>query len=422
MPYNPLPLLISAVGLYLLIKLRFFFILHPVRTLGSGLGTLRGPGKIASFTLALAGTLGVGNVFGVAVGIIIGGEGSVLWLLVSSLFSSVIKYSEVTLAADNLSGCGGGMFYAIKNSYPKFGFILSRLYAIACLLLAFAMGAALQIHTVGSTASEIFNTPPTLTAVLFIIPVLFAVLGGRKFISKITLFIIPLTTIIYISMTSTVIFSHLSDIPRITRLIFEDAFRPDSAIGGISGFLLSRALSEGYSRGILSNEAGAGTSTIAHTSADGGSPAQAGVLGIFEVFFDTALLCMFTAYSVLLAVPDPSAYEGGMSLILAALDTSFGSFSPCLVLFCVLAFAYSTVVCWYYYGAECIRQLTGRGESLYYLIAFIVSLAVGGILSEGVLVLLSDALLLILTLLTLPTLTKNSDRIKLLSESVIRKT
>lgn len=417
MPYNPLPLLITVAGLYLLVKLRLFFVLHPIRTLKLGLGALGTRDKIASFTLALAGTLGVGNVFGVAVGIIIGGAGSVFWLFVSAIFSSVIKYSEVTLAADNLSGRGGGMFYAIKHSFTRTGNTLSRVYAIACLCLALIMGASFQIHTVGATAAQIFNTPPAFILIIFIISVLFVILNGRKTISKITLFVIPLTTVIYIIMTCTVIFSRFDAIPTLTGQIIKGAFSTDSALGGAIGFLFSRALSEGYSRGILSNEAGAGTSTIAHTSVDVAVPAQRGVLGIFEVFFDTTLLCMLTAYAVLLSVPDPSVYSGGMSLILAALDGSLGRASPVLVLICVLAFAYSTVVCWYYYGQECIKQLTGRVGNFYYIIAFISSLVIGTFLEERWLVILSDVLLLILTALTLPTIIKNSDRIKHLSES-----
>ena len=416
MLYNPLPLLITVAGLYLLVKLRFFFLLHPLRTLKLGLGALGTREKIASFTLALAGTLGVGNVFGVAVGIIVGGAGSVFWLFVSAIFSSVIKYSEVTLAADNLSGSGGGMFYAIRNSFKSTGSILSRVYAIACLCLALVMGASLQIHTVGATTAEIFNTPPVFVLIIFTVSVLFAILNGRKTISKITLFVIPLTTVIYIIMTCTAVFSHLDAIPALTGRIIEDAFCPRSTLGGVLGFLFSRAMSEGYSRGILSNEAGAGTSTIAHTSVGSGMPAESGVLGIFEVFFDTSLLCMLTAYAVLLSVPDTSAYSGGMSLILASLDGSIGRASPTLVLICVLAFAYSTVVCWYYYGQECIRQLTGRAGNFYYVIAFVSALAIGTFLEEQWLVILSDVLLLILTALTLPTLIKNSDRIKHLSE------
>ncbi len=416
MAYNPLPLLITAAGCYLLFKLRFFFILHPIRTLKLALGALKTREKIASFTLALAGTLGVGNVFGVAVGIIVGGAGSIFWLFVSALFSAVIKYCEVTLAGDNLAECGGGMFYAIRNSYPKFGHGLSRVYGVACLLLAFVMGAALQIHTVGDTCVEIFNTPPTLLLIFFILLVLFAVLRGQNAISKVTLFLIPLTTIIYIIMALRAVFGNIEAIPAVTRTILSGAMSPSGAAGGIIGFLFSRALTEGYSRGILSNEAGAGTSTIAHTSVHDGDPVTTGVLGILEVFFDTTLLCTLTGYAVLLTVPDPSVYNGGMSLIFAALGSSIGPLSPFLIFLCVGAFAYSTAVCWYYYGLECIKQLTGKRRSALYLFIFILALALGWRAPEGALVVLSDILLLVLSMLSLPTLIKSSDRIKSLSE------
>jgi len=417
MSLNPLPLLISAAGIYLIFKLRLFFILHPIRTLRLGRSAIGTPRELASFTLALAGTLGVGNVFGVAVGIMIGGAGSVFWLLVSVLFSSVIKYCEVTLASDNSSATGGGMFYAIRNTYPKYGVVLSCIYAIACLALGIVMGAALQTHTVSSTYAEIFDTPPTLVPWALLIVVLLAVLRDRRFISRLTLFIIPLTTVVYVSMTFSVILAHLSEIPSVTRLILYDAFTPKGAVGGGVAFLFSRAAAEGYSRGILSNEAGAGTSTIAHTTVDGAEPAARGVLGIFEVLFDTALLCMLTAYAILLSVPDPALANGGMALVLAALETSLGRASPYLLFISVLAFAYSTVVCWYYYAAECVRQLLGREPRALFLLVFASAILLGGTVGESTLVLLSDILLLVLSLLSLPTVLKNSDRVKALSES-----
>ncbi len=417
MSFSPLPIIITVAGLYLLIKLRFFFILHPVRSFGRALRTLRRPGKLGSFTLALAGTLGVGNVFGVCVGIIVGGAGSVFWLLVSTLFSSVLKYAEVLLSSDNKSHEGGGMFYTVRNTYKRIGHPLSLIYAALCLLLAFVMGAALQSSTVISTSDGIFDTPPYITALLMSLLVAASVLGGGRIIGKITLIIIPLTTIIYITLAAGIILPNLYRIGDILSLILHSAVAPKAGVGGVLGFLLGAPFREGYSRGILSNEAGAGTSTLAHATSADDEPATAGLLGILEVFFDTALLCMLTALAVLLAIPNPDAYDSGMSLIIDAFSSGFGSTAAYLLLFCVFAFAYSTVICWYYYGNECVRQLFGGEYKLLYFPVFLAFMLFGYLINESTLVLLSDLLLLLLTVITVPTLIKNSDRLLYLSES-----
>lgn len=414
--FNPLPILITLAGIYLLFKLRFFFIFHPFRSFGRAVRTLAEPEKLKSFTLALAGTLGVGNVFGVCVGIIVGGPGSVFWLFVSAVFSSVLKYAEVVLTADNKSDTSGGMFYIVRNTYSRCGGRLSRVYAVACLALSLVMGAALQSNTVSKTGAEIFNTPPYLLLTFFVTLTALAAFGGGKIISKITLIIIPLVTIVYIFLTSSVIFTHIDGLGKAIASVIDGAMAPEAGIGGVFGFLLGAPMREGYSRGILSNEAGAGTSTIAHATSGGGDPATRGLLGILEVFFDTALLCMLTAFCVLLSVPDPAAFDGGMSLILASFDLTFGGVAKWLLLICVFAFAFSTVVCWYYYGTECIRQLFGREYKLIYFPAFLLATVIGGFSDEGVLVLLADILLLMLTVITLPTLIKNSDRVVTLSE------
>lgn len=416
-----LPSLISAVGAYFLYKLRAFYILHPIASYKEVISSLGKRDNLTAFTIALAGTLGVGNVFGVAVGIIVGGAGSVFWLLVSALFSSVLKYAEVTLAKDNKSGASGGMFYCIKNSFSHLGGFLSKLYAAFCLLLAFVMGAALQSRTLVDTTGEIFNTPPHIVSIIFAIIIAVSVIGGRKIIGKITLFCIPVTTIIYIALTLLVIILNIERLPEVISKIFTQAFDFSSVGGGIFAFLTSRAISEGYSRGILSNEAGAGTSTIAHASETSHTPRVAGLFGTLEVFFDTVVLCMLTAFAILLSVPDPESFSFGMSLCLGAISGTLGDVAGYLLLLCVTAFAYSTVVCWYYYGNECYTQLFGLVGRFVFLPLFLLSVFLGALIPEGALVLFSDISLFVLTALTLPTLIKNSDRICHLSELGIHK-
>lgn len=416
MLYNPMPIIITIAGLYLLFRLRGFFILHPIRSFKGALRTLSVRENFRSFTLALAGTLGVGNVLGVAVGIILGGAGSLFWLSVSSVFSAVLKYAEVTLAADSRDGAHGGMFYSVRASYVRLGGALSVIYALACLSLGVIMGAALQSHSVVSISGEIFDTPPALSAILLVVLVLFAVVGGGKFIARITAFAIPVSTIIYILLTIAVIALNYGRLPEVVGMIISEAFSGRAVSGGVIGFILSAPVREGYSRGVLSNEAGAGTSTIAHATGGEMSPAVRGILGILEVIFDTVILCMLSGLAILTAIPDPTAFTSGALLILTAVTSALGSFSGYLLFFAVLVFAYSTIVCWYYYAEECVRQLFGRRMPLILIPIYIAAVILGVHLSEGALVYLSDILLLVLVSISVPTLIKNSDRLVYLSE------
>ncbi len=412
---NLLPIIITLTGAYFFVRLRAFFIIHPIKTAKCAISALGEKENFRAFMLALAGTLGVGNVFGVSFGIIVGGAGSVFWLLLSSLFSATLKYAEVSLSAGEEIKEHGGIFFVIKSAHRKFGKVLSFIYAASCILLSLFMGSALQSNTVFSSSGEIFDTPPTFIPIIFAILIFLSVLFGGKIIRKLTAIVIPLTTIIYIIIMLAVIIINIGQIPDILFKIITEAFKPSAAVGGIFGFLFSSAVREGYSRGILSNEAGAGTSTIAHMTATDMVPAARGVLGIFEVFFDTTLLCTLTALAILTAVPNTGDFGGGMSLVLHAIGGTLGTPFTYILSFLVFAFAYSTILSWYYYGTECIYQIFGKYMNFVFLPMFILSIIVGAYLPESMLVFFSDTLLFILTIITVPTLIKKADRIVALS-------
>ena len=414
MPYNPLPIILAFAGAYLLIKVRFFYILHPVRSFGSAIRALSDKKSLTSFMLALAGTLGVGNVLGVAMGIIVGGAGSVFWLLLSAIPASVLKYSEVVLASDGDRG-RGGMHCFLRERFPVAGRSLSAIYATACLLLSLFMGAALQVKSVAALISP-FGADTLIVAAVAVFVVLLSVVRGAEAVGKITLIVIPLTTMIYIFLTISIIASSYERIPDVVSMIIGDAFSPRAGAGGACGFLTSMALREGFARGMLSNEAGAGTSTMAHACGGERSSRVRGLLGVLEVFFDTVLLCGLTALAILTAVPDPWAYDNGMELVLSSVRLGIGGeYAPLLVL-SVISFAYSTVICWYYYGSECMRFAFGGRYGGAFTLLFLTFVFVGVFISEWILVLVADVLLLIMTALTVPTLIKSSDRIVELSE------
>ena len=420
MEFNPLPIILAAVGSYFLIKLRFFFILHPVSTTSRGIRAIKDKRAFRSFSLALAGTLGVGNVFGVAIGIIIGGAGSLFWLFISMFFAMVIKYAEVVITSDNLyhdTDTHGGIYYVIRSSFPHCGKVFSAVYSFAVLGLSLVMGAALQTDAVCESALATTTAPRLSLALFFVLMTAYAIIGGARKIEKITAIIIPLTTIIYIFITSCIIIVNFDGLGAVIERIFMSAFNFESALGGGVGFLMSAPLREGFARGILSNEAGAGTSSIAHARSGVLSPATAGILGIFEVWFDTGLLCMLTGFSILLSVPDPGAFDSGMALVTFTVGNLFGTAGKYTVLFSVFAFAFATVVCWFYYGSEAWGALFGKKKRAVFAPLFLSFVFLGCYTDSMTLIGITDALMLVATILSLSALIKNSDRIKSLSEN-----
>ncbi len=411
-----LPILVTVVGAYMLVRLRFFFIIHPIKTAKRLLKSLKVRENFSALSLALAGTLGVGNIFGVAVGIMIGGAGSLFWMFVSAVFSAAIKYSEVVMCASEGERCGRGMMNVIEKSLGKRGKIVGGVYAALCLLLSFAMGSALQAGSVGGVATDSLGTSPVLVLAVLLVLVALGISGGVLKIEKMTSFIIPATTIIYILMSLFVIFSKIALLPSVIWQIVSSAFSLESVGGGVASFAMIRAIKEGYVSGVLSNEAGVGTSSMAHTRARDISACECGLFGIVEVLFDTVFICMLSGVVILLFNDSPAEYSSAMRLVSDSFASVLGDGSRFVLLLCVLSFAYSTIVCWYYYGNVCRRYLFGERFSKIFTALFLVFICVGVSASDIFSVRLADTLLLLMSLPTLFSLIKFSDRIVTLSE------
>ena len=411
---NLLPIIVTLGGAFFLFKLNFFFVLHPVRTIRATASALKEREARHSLFLALAGTLGVGNIVGVAVGISVGGAGSVFWLLVSSVFASVLKYAESTLAADMRGADGGGMLPVISTVFARKGRAVSALYACLSIALSFVMGAALQTSSVVTSVSVGFSVSAALAAAIFSVAVLLVIINGADKIKRFTAVIIPITVGIYVILCLVAIFLNADKIPEVVAAIFASSFSFEGIEGGILGTVAALAVREGFCRGLLSNEAGAGTSAYAHSSR-ASVPTESGLLGVCEVFFDTVVLCTLTALAVLLCIDNPSDYTIGMLLVLDSVGAVFGSFSRLLVAISVAAFAYSTVICWYYYGSRAVSFVAPRFHRAY-CIAFLASVFVGGLVGDVLLIHTADFILLALSAITVLTLIKSSDRLRCLSE------
>lgn len=413
---NLMPLFIVFSAIVMLFCLRFFLVLHPLNTLKMAFKALLFSKAKSTLALALAGTLGVGNIIGVAVGIGIGGAGCVFWIAFSALFSSVLKFSESALSRDT-DRLGGGMLSVIVKTFKAFGKAISRIYAILCLGLALVMGGALQASSASECIGKVFGGAQYHFFLgVFVFLVLIAISNGGRFIERIMSFVIPISVLAYVALSIAVIVLNHQRIPDAVSSIFTSAFSVRSAGGGLFSFLSITTIREGFFRGLLSNEAGAGTSSLAHSDNDRDSVVTAGLLGICEVVFDTLILCTLTGLAVLVGAPDYSSYNSGIEIILNAFGRSLGNVSVIVLTVIISAFAFSTVVCWFYYGLKCFAFLFGTGYQAIYKSVYIVAVIFGLLGNVNFFIEVSDYLLFALCLISTVTVMKNSDRLRNLSE------
>lgn len=406
-----LPGIVTAVGAFLLIRLRAFFVFHPIRTAREIAEGLKDRGGRKAFCLALAGTLGVGNIFGVSAGIMIGGAGSLFWLFVSTFFAMVIKYAETLLVFDG-GAARGGMASMMRKVFTRFGRLAAPIYAALTVALALFMGSAMQSSALLDSAEQTLSLKPAVTLIILLILFMPCLIGGARKIENITEIIIPLTTIIYIIGCIAVIIVNFSRLDDAICEIISSAFSFRSALGGGVSFL---AIKEGFARGILSNEAGVGTSAMAHSRSAERTPHVAGLFAMCEVFFDSTLLCMLTGIAILVSVEEVSAFKTPMSLVSEAFSSALGSRIALILPFLIFAFAYSTLICWYFYGRECMSVFFPK-IAWAFPPAFIIFIFISGSLRSQNLLYVIDIILLLMAFLTLSAIVKGSGRIARISE------
>ena len=415
-----LPPLLLLVGGIFLFKLRFFFIRHPLRTAGRIIEISRDKEARRSLFLALAGTLGVGNIIGVAHGIIVGGVGSIFWIFISAFFAGAIKYAESTLCAIEREGKAGGVMFVMRRTFGRIGAPVSIIYAVLCLVLSLIMGSALQSQSAVLSGSYCLGVPGIYLSLSFSFLVLVTIIVGAHRVERVTAVVIPISTIVYIILCFYIIFINISEIPSAISEIISSAFSFRCAVGGIGGFLLSSAMREGFSAGLLSNEAGSGTSAMAEVRAGNIPPSDVGLLGLCEVFFDTMLLCVLTGFAIVLSGVDVTSFSDGISLVYAVFSKTLGKFGGIVLFLLIFSFAYSTVVCWYYYGSLSLKFLFSRNYTVIFAPVFLGFSLLGFLIPNSVLISLSNSTLFFMSILTLVTLVKKSERIFHLSEKVIK--
>lgn len=322
---------------------------------------------------ALAGTVGTGNIAGVAGAIAIGGPGAVFWMWCSALLGMCTKYAEVTLAVHyrERSATGewiGGPMYYIKNGLGKRWQWLAILYALFGTLTVFGTGNATQVNTITTainTALTQFHLVsdafvPTLNLIIGIfcaMLVAMVLLGGIKRIGSVSEKLVPFMALFYVVLGIGVVLLNVQRLPGVLQSIFEGAFNPAAFTGGIIGSLFA-SMQKGVSRGIFSNEAGLGTGSIAHACADTQKPVTQGMFGIFEVFADTIIICTLTALVILCSgTPVTYGVAAGAELTISGFTTTYGSWSSIFTAVALCCFAFSTIIGWGLYGSRFVQFL-----------------------------------------------------------------
>ena len=367
------PFCLLAGGVFFLIYLKGYPFRRPEAMLRAM--TRKPPGEgISPFravTLALAGTLGVGNIVGVAGAIMMGGAGAIFWMWVSALAAMILKYAEIVLAVGHRRTAPdghrfGGAYYYMKDFFfvrklPRFGAAVGGIFAVLCILDAFSMGCVVQINAVSRSFLGVMGIPTWVTGAVIAVITYLVIVRGTHGIAAVTEKLVPLMTLVYLILSAAVIVICRDRIGGVFGSIFREAFSPLSAVGGVFGFFTSRAVRFGTMRGLISNEAGCGTAPTAHASANTDSPAEQGFWGIFEVFVDTILLCTVSALVLLIGYDSLKGYApDGMLMSIRAYSRVLGGWSEYVIAFAVLFFGFATLVCWANYGAECVRFLSGK--------------------------------------------------------------
>jgi AGCS family alanine or glycine:cation symporter len=384
----PMIILLVGTGVLLTLLTGVAQVRYLGRSLAEVLGKItqksQGDGTVSPFqavSTALASTVGVGNIAGVATAISIGGPGALFWLWVSGFFGMCTKYAEIAIALhyrekDATGTMRGGAMYVLKSlGMPWLGTVFALLTALA----AFGIGNMVQANSVAGALNASFGVSPMVTGLVMMLLTAVVILGGIKRIGQFTEYLVPFMAILYLVGGLTIVAMHAGDIPRILGQVFDGAFSGTAATGGFAGSTIMMAMRYGIARGLFSNEAGLGSAPIVHAAAVTDHPIRQAMYGIFEVFVDTILICTTTAFVILLT----GTWDQGLSgaaLSAKAFETGLpGTWGSLIVTSGVMLFAYSTLVGWSYYGETGAVYLFGAKAAIPYRIAWLVFIYLGAV-------------------------------------------
>ncbi len=282
--------------------------------------------QFQALSTALAATIGTGNIAGVATAIAVGGPGAVFWMWLSAFFGMMTNYSENVLGIfyrkknDHGEWSGGAMYYINEGLKDRKGFKhiakpLAVLFSIFCVLASFGIGNMTQVNSISSAMKSNFNIPTVVTGIVLAVIAALVIVGGIKRIASVTEKLVPFMALFYIIGCLIIFFSNFHQIPYVFSSIFSNAFNFGAIAGGVGGYIIKRAVTMGFKRGVFSNEAGLGSSVMVHSASDVKEPVVQGMWGIFEVFFDTIIVCTLTSFVILSSPAESKTFNEAMQSI-----------------------------------------------------------------------------------------------------------
>jgi len=442
---NLVPTVLILSGVFFLIILRGGPLKAPIRLVkvitrsGREDGECERISPFRSMTMALAGTLGVGNIVGVASAIALGGFGAVFWMWITALAAMILKYAEIVLAIaykksdENGDKHGGAVYYIQgileKLSLPRLAKVLAVTFAVLCVLDSLSMGCIVQVNAVSSAMKGVLGVPTWLVGLFMAAITALVVTKGAKKISGLTEWLVPIMSAGYIIMSVAVMVICRERLSEALSLVFREAFDFRSGIGGVIGFLTSDSLRYGSMRGLLSNEAGCGTAPFAHATSDVKEPAVQGVWGIFEVFVDTIVLCTMTAAVIILNYDFCCAFSAdGVMMTVRAYSAVLGDGAGYFLCLAVFLFAYATVICWAQYGIECVNFLTlslsmrtARRTKIGFAVAFCICTFIGAVVAPSSVWTLADLSIGSMTLINVFVICIASSEVRQYTDKVFKK-
>ena len=354
---------------------------------------------------ALAGTVGTGNIAGVAGAIALGGPGAIFWMWCSAFLGMCTKFSEVTLAIHfrekNKNGeyVGGPMYY-IKNGLSKKWHFLAVFYAVFGVLTVFGTGNATQVNTIVSSVNTALmnfnvlkgepNSNVNLIFGIFIAAlVAMVLLGGIKRIGQVSEKLVPFMAVLYVILALGVIILNIQRVPGVFAQIVSGAFTPRAATGGIIGSMFL-SMKKGVSRGIFSNEAGLGTAPMAHAASTAETPLVQASIGMLDVFIDTIIVCSMTGFVILVTGTWTAGSSAASMMTSMAFEQALPGVGQFAVTICLTFFAFTTILGWCVYGERCAIYLFGDRAQMVFRLVYCLAVGVGSVLALDAVWLLAD--------------------------------
>ncbi len=343
---------------------------------------------------SLSATIGTGNIAGVATAIAIGGPGAIFWMWLTAFFGMATKYAEAVLAVEYRENdrhgqhIGGPMYY-IKNGLHKRWHFLAFAFSFFGMIAAMGTGNAVQCNSIANGIENTFGIHPTITGIVIMIMVGCVILGGVKRISNIAGKLVPFMGIAYFGAGAIILVMNYTSIPSALSLIFTSAFNGQSAVGGFAGSTLIIAMRMGIARGVFSNEAGLGSSPIAHAHAQTRNPVDQGFIAMLGPIFDTLIICSMTALVIIITGAWETG-ETGVPLTSMAFNHALPTSGGLIVVFGLIIFAFTTIIGWSLYGERCAVFLFGEKAVLPFRVFWIILIPVGASLQLNTVWLIAD--------------------------------